>query len=132
VRFVATLVQPIKLGFRAMTEVWDEALAIGVGIIAVDFIGNMLRATVERFVPAAWVDPATEGVVGTIILIAGEFFAPAGWRIYTRLASIAALGLAVADAIAIVVGPLIGIGRSPIRGIKESPLGSPETPVSFA
>jgi len=124
---VATLVTPVKLGFRALAEVWDEALAIGVGIIGVDFIGNMLRATVERFVPAAWVDPATEGIVGGLILVAGEFLAPTGWRVYTRLAGVAALGLAIADGI----GILLRIGSSPIRGIKESPLSS-ETPVSFA
>lgn len=127
---VATLVTPVKLGFRALPEVWDEALAIGVGIIGVDFIGNLLRATVERFVPAAWVDPATEGIVGSLILIAGEYLAPAGWRVYTRLAGVAALGLAIADGVSI----LLGIGRSPIRGIKESPLGKvmSETEVSFA
>jgi len=127
---VATLVSPMKLGFRALTEVWDEALAIGVGIIGVDLIGNMLRATVERFVPAAWVDPATEGIVGSIILIAGEYLAPAGWRVYTRLAGVAALGLAIADA----VGIIIGVGHSAIRGIKESPVSrfTGETPVSFA
>jgi len=127
---VATLVSPMKLGFRALTEVWDEVLAIGVGIIGVDLVGNMLRATVERFVPAAWVDPATEGIVGSIILIAGEYLAPAGWRYYTRLAGIAALGLAIADA----VGIIIGVGHSVIRGIKESPVSrfTGETPVSFA
>jgi len=128
---VATLVTPVKLGFRGLLEVWDEALAVGVGIIGVDFIGNMLRATVERFVPAAWVDPATEGIVGTLILVAGEYLAPSGWHVYTRLAGVAALGLAIADAI----GILLGMGRSPIRGIKESPIGSimgGETPVSFA
>jgi len=126
---VATLVTPVKLGIKGLTEVWDEALAIGVGIIGVDFIGNMLRATVERFVPAAWVDPATEGIVGALILVVGEYLAPAGWRVYTRLAGVAALGLAVADGI----GILIGIGHSKIRGIKESPLSlGAETAVSFA
>ena len=128
---MATLVTPVKLGFRALTEVWDEALAIGVGIIGVDLIGNLLRATVERFVPAAWVDPATEGIIGTLILVVGEYVAPAGFRVYTRLAGVAALGLAIADAI----GILLGMGHSPIRGIKESPLSSlmgGETPVNFA
>jgi len=128
---MATLVTPVRLGIRGITQVWDEALAVGVGIIAVDFIGNLLRTTIGKVVPAAWVDPATEGVVGFIIIALGEYLAPAGWQLYTRLAGVAALGLAVADGISI----LLGMGASPLRGIKESSIASAlkgESEVSFA
>lgn len=128
---MATIVSPVKLGIRGITQIWDEALAVGVGIIATDFIGNMLKNAVSRVVPSAWVDPATEGIIGFLILVLGEMVVPPGYLVYTRLAGVAALGLAVADSI----GILLGIGSSAIRGIKPSPLAAAlggETPVSFA
>jgi len=129
---MAQIVTPVRLGVeKILPAFWDEGLAIGVGIIATDLIGNMMKATVGRVVPAGWVDPATEGIIGFLVLLFGEMFAPAGYLVYTRLAGIAALGLAIADSL----GILLGLGSSAIRGIKPSPIASAlsgETPVSFA
>lgn len=129
---MSELVQPIRLGVtKILPGFWDEGLAIGLGIIVTDVIGNMVKATIGRVVPAEWVDPATEGLIGFVILLLGETVAPIGWLVYTRLAGIAALGLAIADA----AGILLGLGTSTIRGLGSTKISeaiSGESQVSFA
>lgn len=128
---MSSIVTPVRLGLvKIIPEFWDEGLAVGMGIIVTDVIGNFMKSTVGRIIPTKWVDPATEGIIGVLVIALGEMFAPDAYRIYTRLAGVAALGLAIADSI----GILLGLGSSVIRGIKPSPISaaiSGDTPVSF-
>lgn len=86
-------------GLMAITGYWDELLAVGVGIVVVDVLSDRVAAFLGQWVPADWVNITTEAVIGVGIFALGEYFAPAAWKVYTRLASFGAIGLAAAHTI---------------------------------
>jgi len=89
---------------RALTENWDEMLAVGLGIVITDLVGDTVSGWVSQYVPAKWLDPVTEILIGIGILFVGEWIAPIGWKAYTRLASFGAIGIGIANAIGIAFG----------------------------
>ena len=98
-------------GLMAITGYWDELLAVGVGITVVDVLSDRVAAFLGPWVPADWVNIVSEAAIGVGIFALGEYFAPAGWKVYTRLASFGAIGLAAAHT----VSKLLALGGgSPI------------------
>ena len=109
-----------------ITDYWDEALAVGLGIVVVDMLSDRVAGWLSKWVPEKWLDVATEGVIGLGLFVVGEWLAPAAYKVYTRLAAFGALGLAVAHAIK----ALTGLGGSPSEafthtgGTQASPVRS--------
>lgn len=83
---------------------WDEILAVGLGGVIIDYLGDTVGAWLGKYVPAAWVDVVTEGAIGFAVYVLGELVVPVQFRIYTRLAGFGALGIAVAHAIKQLMG----------------------------
>lgn len=123
-----SITRPTKLAALGLLEIWDEAIAIGLGVVMVDVIGDYIASYIGKYVPAKWIDPASEGVLGVLILMFGEIFLPVAMAKWTRFAGAAALGVAIADTI----GIMLGFGSSPIRGLisHRSPNPTP-SPTEF-
>ena len=107
-------------GLMAITGYWDELLAVGVGIVVVDVLSDRVAAFLGQWVPADWVDITTEAAIGVGIFALGEYFAPSAWKVYTRLASFGAIGLAAAHT----MKKLFGLGGEHSSG----DLGSQSNP----
>lgn len=94
---------------RAYREYWDEMLAVGMGVVLTDIAGNTVKGwigpTLEGMgVDPRWLDPISEFLLGLGVIIVGEMFAPAGWKVYMRLAAFGATAVAIANAVAILTG----------------------------
>ena len=97
-------------------ERWDQPLAIGVGVVIVQLVGNTVKNTIGKFVPAAWLDPVAEFIIGIGLWIVGSYTG-IGWF---KWFSYGALAIGIADAI----GVATGIGASPIVGITHKTTGT--------
>lgn len=104
---------------RTLTDSLDEMLAVGLGVVITDVFGDQVSAFIGQWVPAKWLDPVTEVLIGFGILILGEWFAPVAWRVYIRLASFGAVAAGIADAVSIALGLGGSAGGSP-GGASES------------
>lgn len=120
----------MAVAISTLTENWDEALAAGVGIVLTDVVGDTVSGYISEFVPAKWLDPVTEMLIGVGILIFGEWFAPAAYKAYTRLASYGALGIGIADAIGIMLG-FSSCGHSSSSEGSSGGQGSQQSQVKF-
>lgn len=93
---------------KAFKEYWDEMLAVGLGIVVTDVVGDTVKGFLEPiiggFIEAKWMDAITELVIGFGLLAIGEMFVPIKWRAYTRLASFGALGIGIANVISTAIG----------------------------
>jgi len=47
-----------------ITDYWDEALAVGLGIVVVDMLSDRVASFLSKWVPEKWLDVATEGGIG--------------------------------------------------------------------
>ena len=95
--------------FNAYREYWDEMLAVGIGVVITDVAGNTVKGWVgpwlEKIGLGNWVDPISEGLIGTGLLAISEMvIKEARWKIWMRLAAFGATAVAIADAIAIMLG----------------------------
>jgi hypothetical protein len=105
---------------RAYREYWDEMLAVGLGVVLTDIAGNTVRSWIEPIMSGAgidprWLDPIAEALIGFGVLLVSEMFAPAGWKVYARLAAFGATAVAVANAVAI----LTGLTPAPAPAVKR-------------
>lgn len=90
-------------------ERWDQPLAIGLGVVVVQLVGNTVKSYINQFVPAAWLDPVAEIIIGIGLWAVGSYMG-IGWF---KWMSYGALAIGIADGIGIATG----IGASPIVGI---------------
>jgi len=97
-------------------ERWDQPLAIGIGVIIVQLVGNTVKNFVSQWVPATWLDPVVEFIIGIGLWIVGNYTG-IGWF---KWFSYGALAIGIADAIGIATG----IGASPIMGIQHKTVKS--------
>jgi len=121
---------------NAYREYWDEMLAVGLGVVITDVAGNTVKGFIgpwlEKIGLGNWVDPVTEGLIGTGILAVSEMFIrEAKWKIYFRLAAFGATAVAIADAIAIMLGMVPApapAARPPVRAPTPRPARPTPTP----
>lgn len=114
----------------ALTGHFDEMLAVGVGIVVTDYIGDTVKGWINSVWAGAgaWADPLAEILIGLAILFVGEWFAPFAWKTYTRLAAFGAVGLGIANAVKILLGRA---SSSPSGSSTGGGQGSPEGSVGF-
>ena len=111
---------------------WEEELklsgGIAAGIVVIDLVGDTVRDFLSKFVPAEWLEVATEGAIGVILLYAGyKWITEPEWTDFVKQAGRAGIGVAIKNAIKAV----IPAGSSPLGGHssnKSPPQGSNVTP----
>lgn len=107
-----------------LPERWDQPLAIGLGVVVTDLIGDTIKGFIGRFIPADWLDPAAEFVIGILLFVASRFVG-GRFSAFVKVMSFGAFGIAIADTI----GTALGIGSispkiaSPITQTRQSPKG---------
>lgn len=95
---------------RAYREYWDEMLAVGLGVVITDVLGNTVKGFVSPFLEkvglAQWADPISEFLIGLGIMGVTELLISPGskWKIYGRLMAFGATAVAIADVVAIAMG----------------------------
>lgn len=123
-------------------EYWDEALAVGLGVVVTDVVGNTVKGWVGPFltgigIDPKWFDSISELLIGFGLAVFSEFLAPVGWKVYLRLAAFGATAVGIADAVAIALGlvapPAAGrpAGRPVVRRTPARP-GSPAKPSTMS
>lgn len=108
---------------NAFKEYWDDMLAVGVGIVLTDVVGDQVKEfltpIVGDFIEPKWMDAIVELMIGVTVLFIGEMWVPTKWKAYSRLASFGAIGIGLAN----VVGTAIGLIPGPERAV--TPRGRP-------
>ncbi len=110
---------------KAYREYWDEMLAVGLGVVITDVVGNYVKGAVspwlEKVGLSDWADPISEFLIGLGIMGVTEMLiSPASkWKVYGRLMSFGATAVAIADAVAIAIAkfkptaPAASVARPP-------------------
>jgi hypothetical protein len=88
-------------------DAWDVPVAIGLGVVLTGYMGDTIAGFVSQFVPAEWLNPATEIIAGILMFLLGGFVG-GDWSMWLRLFSMGAFAVGIADAITI----LLGLGGS--------------------
>jgi hypothetical protein len=95
---------------KAYREYWDEMLAVGLGVVITDVVGNTIKGFIspwlEKVGLAQWADPISEFLIGLGIMGVTEMLISPGskWKIYGRLMAFGATAVAIADVVAIAMG----------------------------
>jgi len=89
-------------------EEWDIPVALGLGVVITGYMGDTIAGWISQFVPAEWLNPTSEIIIGIIL------FALGGWVTgdisrWLRLFSFGAFAVGISDAITV----LLGIGATP-------------------
>jgi hypothetical protein len=103
-------------------EQWDIPVALGVGVVITGYMGDTIAGWISQFVPAEWLNPASEFIIGIIMFLLG------GWltgdmSMWIRLFSFGAFGVAIADTITVVLGmtkPAATVVRTATPGATSS------------
>jgi len=85
-------------------ESWDLPLGVGLGVVVTGYLGDTIAGFIGQFVPAEWLNPASEIVIGVLLFFLGGMSGLAGISQWIRMASIGAFAVGIADAISIVTG----------------------------
>jgi hypothetical protein len=102
---------------KAYREYWDEMLAVGLGVVITDVVGNTVKGFVapwlEKVGLAQWADPISEFLIGLGIMGVTELLISPGskWKIYGRLMAFGATAVAIADVVAIAMGMIAPTAR---------------------
>jgi len=113
---VSAIVGALKGGW--FPENWTPVLGIGLGGVGTGFLGDTVSGFLSGFVPAEWMNPASEILVGFLLFILG------GWlggdmSMWLRLFSVGAFAVGIADAISILLGlvtPAAALRTAPAPG----------------
>ena len=92
-------------------EEWDIPVALGLGVVITGYMGDTIAGWISQFVPAEWLNPTSELIIGLIMFLIGGAVGGDMSR-WIRLFSFGAFAVGIADAITV----LLGLG---------TPLGTP-------
>jgi len=84
--------------------VWGDELrlsgGVAAGVLAIDLIGDTVKDFLSKFIPAEWLEVATEGAIGVVLLYAGyKWIASPTWKDFTKQAGRAGIGVAIRNAV---------------------------------
>lgn len=127
---------------RAYREYWDEMLAVGLGVVVTDVVGNTVKGWLEPWLTqmgiAQWADPIAEFLIGAGILAVAEMFLTGTMKTYGRLAAFGATAVAIADAVAILMGYIpttarpAGLTAPVVRPPSPAPSPAPAAAVTIS
>jgi len=87
-----------------MAEVnWGQELRMGAavagGVAAIDIFGETVKRFLAPYIPAQYIDPAVEAIIGAVLIYAGHRWVGPGWRDVVIMAGRAGIGHAIANLI---------------------------------
>jgi vacuolar-type H+-ATPase subunit I/STV1 len=91
-------------------ENWDLPLAMGLGVVATGYLGDTIAGFIGQFIPAEWLNPASEIVIGVLLFFLGGMGGLAGISSWLRMASLGAFAVGIADAVSIITGMVVPSG----------------------
>jgi hypothetical protein len=94
-------------------ESWDVPVALGLGVVITGYMGDTIAGWISQFVPAEWLNPASEIIIGIILFMLGGWVA-GDFSQWIRLFSFGAFAVGIADAITV----LLGLGAAPAAGVR--------------
>ena len=113
-------------------EKWDVPLGLGLGVVITGFLGDTIAGFVSQFVPAQWLNPVSEIIIGLLLFLAGGWLTGDISR-WLRLFSFGAFAVGIADAISILLGlvspttagltVVTGVGAKTTTGAASAKLG---------
>ena len=89
----------------ALEEIrWEDELklsgGIAAGIVVIDVVGDVVRDFLSKFIPAEWLEVATEAAIGVVLLYAGyKWITEPEWTDFVKQAGRAGIGVAIRNAI---------------------------------
>jgi hypothetical protein len=89
-------------------ESWDVPVALGLGVVITGYMGDTIAGWISQFVPAEWLNPTSEIIIGIILFALGGFVA-GDMSMWIRLFSFGSFAVGIADAITV----LLGLGKAP-------------------
>ena len=98
---MASMVGALRGGW--FPEDWSAPLGIGLGVVITGFLGDTVAGFLSGFVPAEWMNPASELLVGVLLFIVGGYLG-GDMSMWLRLFSVGAFAIGIADAITILLG----------------------------
>ena len=94
-------------------EAWDFPVALGLGVVITGYMGDTIAGWISQFIPAEWLNPASEIIIGVILFMLGGFVA-GDISMWVRMFSFGAFAVGIADAITV----LLGLGAAPAAGVR--------------
>ena len=84
-------------------EAWDIPVALGLGVVITGYMGDTIAGWISQFVPAEWLNPTSEIIIGIILFMLGGWVA-GDISMWIRLFSFGAFAVGIADAITVLLG----------------------------
>jgi len=94
-------------------EQWDVPLAMGLGVVITGYVGDTIAGFISQWVPADWLNPVSELIVGFILFMLGGWVGGDMSR-WLRLFSFGAFAVGIADAIT----TLLGLTAAPAAAVR--------------
>jgi len=98
---MAAIAHALRGGY--FPEQWDIPVAIGLGVVITGYVGDTIAGFISQWVPADWLNPVSELVVGVLMFMMGGFIG-GDMSMWLRLFSFGAFAVGIADAITVVLG----------------------------
>jgi hypothetical protein len=99
-------------------EEWDIPVALGLGVVITGYMGDTIAGWISQFVPAEWLNPTSEIIIGIILFVLGGWVAGDISK-WIRLFSFGAFAVGIADAITVLLG--LGAPAAGVRVVTSSP-----------
>ena len=84
-------------------EQWDVPVGMAAGVVITGYIGDAVAGFVRQWVPAEWLNPVSELIIGVGMFVLGGVIG-ADFGKWIRLFSFGALAVGIADAISVALG----------------------------
>lgn len=98
-------------------ERWDIPVAMGLGVVLTGYLGDTIAGFVSGFVPAEWLNPVSEIIIGVLLWVLGGWIG-ADMSRWFRLFSLGAFAVGIADAVTVLLG--LTTAAAPVRVIKTT------------
>jgi hypothetical protein len=107
-------------------EQWDVPVALGLGVVITGYMGDTIAGWISQFIPAEWLNPASEIIIGVILFMLGGWVT-GDFSQWIRLFSFGAFAVGIADAITVLLG-LGGTAATAVRVVAPGRVVSQSTP----
>ncbi|MBA7501116.1 hypothetical protein GH146_02805 [archaeon] len=97
-------------------EVWEVPVGVALGVVITGFLGDTVAGFISQFVPADWLNPASEILVGFVLFILGGFLG-GDMGMWVKIFSVGAFAIGLADTVSV----LLGLGVTPAAALRPTP-----------
>lgn len=114
---MAAIAHALRGGY--FPEQWDIPVAIGLGVVITGYVGDTIAGFISQWVPADWLNPVSELVVGVLMFMMGGFIG-GDMSMWLRLFSFGAFAVGIADAITVVLGLSAPAAAATVRVVRTT------------